>query len=184
MELNIIAAVCKNGGIGLNGALPWNLKNDLLHFRNLTMFTNDPLKKNALIMGRKTYFAIPENKRPLSARINVILSRTINQSKISKDVILCSTMEEAINRFSQEDFKNLVENVWVIGGSSVYREAMDSPFCNRLYLTQIKADFECDAFFPPISKKFKIVKDINIKTGIQEENGIEYEFVVFEKERK
>lgn len=64
----------------------------------------------------------------------------------------------------------------------VYKEAMESPDCYRIYFTRIMATFDCDAFFPELPKNFVLVpNDENIPEEIQEENGIKYKFQIYEK---
>lgn len=83
----------------------------------------------------------------------------------------------------QADYSSSIENVWIVGGTGVYQEAMDSPFCHRIYFTDIKAHFECDAFFPKIdTKRFqRVANDPDVPSEIQEEKGIKYEFQIYEK---
>ncbi|KAM3610835.1 uncharacterized protein V6R79_009388 [Siganus canaliculatus] len=79
--LNGIVAVCPDLGIGNNGNLPWHpirLSNEFRHFRMLTTTPSVEGKQNVVIMGRKTWFSIPERNRPLSNRINIVLSRQHN----------------------------------------------------------------------------------------------------------
>ncbi|KAG9353586.1 hypothetical protein JZ751_011706 [Albula glossodonta] len=79
--LNCIVAVCPNMGIGNNGNLPWHpkrLSNEFKHFQKMTMTPTVEGKQNVVIMGRKTWFSIPERNRPLKNRINIVLSRALN----------------------------------------------------------------------------------------------------------
>ena len=77
MKINLIVAGCViNGnesvlGIGSNGSLPWKLPNEMRHFSKLTTGGG---KKNAVLMGRKTWESIPAKFRPLPGRFNVVLS--------------------------------------------------------------------------------------------------------------
>lgn len=134
-------------------------------------------------MGRKTYFGIPEDKRPLKDRINVVLSRSPDTCKVPDGVLLFSSLEDAVKHFETSDMQEKVENVWIVGGSSVYQEAMDSDRCHRIYFTDIHGEFECDTFFPEIAaERFKRVpNDPEIQSGIQEEDGVKYEYQIFEK---
>ena len=73
---SVIVAACKQThGIGMGGQLPWSLRGDMQFFKQLTRSTQDPLKRNAVVMGRKTWQSIPERFRPLDDRLNVVLSR-------------------------------------------------------------------------------------------------------------
>merc|ERR1712002_220926 len=78
--LNGIVAVCPDLGIGKNGNLPWHpvrLNNEFKHFRKMTATPSVEGKQNVVIMGRKTWFSIPEKNRPLNNRINIVLSREL-----------------------------------------------------------------------------------------------------------
>ncbi|XP_071455685.1 dihydrofolate reductase isoform X2 [Hetaerina americana] len=173
-NLNLIVAVCENMGIGFKGELPWKLKSEMAYFSKMTKGTKDPSKKNAVIMGRKTWESIPKKFKPLPDRINVVLST--NKIEVAEGVLLCSSLEGAVAQLRQPPFNSVIETVWVIGGSSLYKASMDLPECHRLYLTHIKAMFECDTFFPTISPSFKVVSDPNVPQEVQEENGIKYEY--------
>ncbi|KAJ6641417.1 Dihydrofolate reductase [Pseudolycoriella hygida] len=181
-KFSLIAAACENMGIGINGSLPWRLKNELKYFNQRTTKIDDISKKNALIMGRKTYFGIPENKRPLPGRLNIVLSATSKQSDYPAGVLLCRSFDEAIAKLADPSLSEEIENVWIVGGYSVYKEAMASPLCHRIYFTEIKASFECDAFFPNIPDDFKLVEnDDDLPSEVQEENGLKYQYKIYEK---
>ncbi|KAL7988932.1 hypothetical protein Chor_007851 [Crotalus horridus] len=77
-------------------------------------------KQNVVIMGRKTWFSIPEKNRPLKNRINVVLSKEL------KDVpegahYLAKSLEEALDHLETPEMKRKVDKVWIVGGSSVYK---------------------------------------------------------------
>ncbi|XP_055858908.1 dihydrofolate reductase [Episyrphus balteatus] len=186
LKFSLIVAVCKNFGIGIKGDLPWHLKQELKHFSRTTKKINDSNKKNVVIMGRKTYFGVPESKRPLPDRINIVLTRNPVPSDYPESVILCSSLEQAMKRLEEDnDLKSVIENVWIVGGSEVYKEAMASPRCDRLYLTEVDATFECDAFFPEIPSDFKeIPLDDDMAKGVQEENGIQYVYKILKKQHE
>lgn len=146
----------------------------------MTSKVNDPDKKNVVIMGRKSYFGVPASKRPLPNRINIVLTRDPSANTYPENVIVCKSMAEALVKV--QEIEDKIENVWILGGQSVYKEAMGMDNCHRVYFTKIMATFECDAFFPVMTEDFKQVKnDDDIPTEIQEENGIKYQFQIFEK---
>lgn len=135
-------------------------------------------------MGRRTYFGIPESKRPLPQRLNIVLSRD-DHLPVPSDVIVCKSLEEAMHYLeTDEDLQKSIEGVWIAGGYSVYEEAMASDRCDRIYFTEIKATFECDAFFPEIDRKRfqKIpIDDPDIPSEVQEENGLQYQYLIYER---
>lgn len=74
------------------------------------------------------------------------------------------------------------EVIWVIGGSVVYADAMNSELCHRVYLTEINKSFECDTFFPKIDlSKFKLVTDPAVPQEEQREGDVSYFFRIYEK---
>ncbi|XP_032068480.1 dihydrofolate reductase [Thamnophis elegans] len=181
-SLYSIVAVSNNMGIGKDGKLPWPpLRNEYKHFQKMTMTTKEEGKQNVVIMGRKTWFSIPEKNRPLKNRINIVLSKEL------KDVpegahYLAKSLEEALDHLETPEMKRKVDKVWIVGGSSIYKEAMERPIHHQLFVTRIMHDFESDTFFPEIDlKKYRLLPNYTgIPADIQEENGIQYKFEVYE----
>ena len=161
-NLHIVVAASQNPNgtlsIGKDMALPWGtVKPDMLHFKNLTTFTKNKSKANAIIMGVNTWQTLPK-KQPLADRINVVVStRNVQEVrdlyKIPTSVMLASSVEEACKRLSQE-YSTLIENIYAIGGKKVYAEAMSLPNLMNVYMTLIDhVDPEtyyddADTFFP------------------------------------
>ncbi|XP_067938869.1 uncharacterized protein [Watersipora subatra] len=175
---NIVVACCDKLGIGLHGDLPWTLKSDKQFFRKLTS-TAPKGKQNALIMGRKTYFSIPERFRPMKNRLNIVLSRD-DQLSLPEGVHRVPTFKMALELTSLEEFH--VEEVFVIGGSSVYQEAFNYPYLHRIYLTRLYNSMECDVFLPTMElSQFKRVQLDGVPAGLQTENDINYEFQVYQR---
>jgi dihydrofolate reductase/thymidylate synthase len=179
-EMSIVVAVARSSwGIGIKNQLPWRLPSDMKRFRDITTRTVDPSKQNAVIMGRKTWESLPEKHRPLANRLNVILTRNAELRKElsgQEHVVSASCLEDALQSLSQ---RNDCGHVFVIGGESVYEEALRDPRCHRAYITMVEGDFECDAFFP--SK----IKDLGfLETETSErfvENDIAFRFVQMER---
>ncbi|XP_011693649.1 PREDICTED: dihydrofolate reductase isoform X1 [Wasmannia auropunctata] len=176
-KLELIAAACENMGIGVNGDLPWRLKMEMAYFTRMTTDTKHKNKKNIVLMGRRTWECIPGKYRPLKDRINMVL--TSQSLDYGDEAIACKSIAHALDVIS--GMENQVERVWVIGGSSVYKSAMESPHFGRLYLTRIKKKYECDTFFPPIPNDFVLIEDPTVPQGTQEENGIEFVYEVYER---
>lgn len=134
-------------------------------------------------MGRKTYFGVPAKLRPLEDRLNVVLTRNKDAIVYPPEVILCQSLNESLNLLNGPEYNDTIETIWIVGGSSVYKEAMESEYCHRLYITRIKSEFECDTFFPAIDENlFKLVEnDSDIPVEVQTENGIDYVYTIYEK---
>merc|ERR1711982_42831 len=123
---------------GKDGALPWRLPGDMKFFKRVTTAADEG-RKNAVVMGRKTWDSIPEKFRPLPGRYNVVLTRSAADSdKYPDDVIVASSMESALERLRAcAD----IGEVFAIGGESVYREILQHPGCKRLFITRVGKDF-------------------------------------------
>ena len=129
----IVAACDAAGGIGKSGMIPWNLREDLLHFRKLTM-------NSVVIMGRMTWESI--NCTPLGGRVNIVVT---SKPEIScSDVITVASLDDALLYTQSLDNAK----VFIIGGAMLYDEALRKPECSHVYLTDILGTWGCDTFFP------------------------------------
>jgi len=183
-KLYLIAAACENMGIGYKNDLPWELRNEMAYFNRMTQTVENPGSgselKNAVIMGRRTWDSIPEKFRPLRNRLNIVL--TSKPDFKHPNVLSYSGWNEAMKDLATPEKSAQIEKVWVIGGNSTYKSAIESPDCHRIYLTRVLKNFECDVFFPEFDKsKFTLVNDPNVPQEIQEEDGIQYHFEIYEK---
>lgn len=150
----------------------------------MTTKVSDVTKRNCVIMGRKTYVGIPESKRPLPKRLNIVLSTTTTADDYPPDVVLCNSLPEALDKLSSTSLGDDIENVWIVGGHNVYKDAMQSNDCDRVYLTQIMATYDCDAFFPTVDSTFQLIDNpLDVPVEVQEENGIKYRYLVYEKKQ-
>ena len=136
MKISLIVAVSRNGAIGLNNQLPWYLPEDLKYFKSVTM-------GKPLIMGRKTFDSIG---RPLPGRANIVLTR--DPQWTSDGVKVVQSVEQALLAGEIACEASDVDEIMVIGGEQIYRMTID--LADRIYLTQVDADVEGDAFFPDI----------------------------------
>lgn len=134
MEKCLIVAVGENGVIGRNNALPWKLADDLRLFKEKTLH-------HAVIMGRNTWESIPEKYRPLPGRLNIIVSTTLDSSAAAP---VARSLEEA---FAIADRRG-VARAFVIGGVSLYREAIDK--VDLMHVTLVHAVVEGDTFLPEL----------------------------------
>ena len=133
LPVSIVVAVADNGVIGRGNALPWDLPDDLQHFKRTTM-------GRPIIMGRKTYESIG---RPLPGRLNIILTR--DSAWQTPDVSVATSIEQAIEIAEGQALIDGADSVMVIGGAEVYRQAL--PFTSRVFLTRVHGNVHGDAFF-------------------------------------
>jgi dihydrofolate reductase len=131
MRLALIAAVGRNGAIGKDGSMPWQLKADLAHFRRTTLGC-------PVVMGRKTWDSLPTAFKPLPGRRNVVVTR--NARWQAQGAEAASSLDNALVLLAGS------ERVFVIGGGELYLQAL--PRADELVLTEIDADFDADTFFP------------------------------------
>lgn len=184
----LVVAATKQFGIGRNGSLPWKLPGDMAYFKQITTKTVDPQKQNAVIMGRKTWESIPPKFRPLKNRLNIVLtrqqldensSRSANgsgKSTSESNVVKCSSLSSAMSLLTGTEYKDCLENIFVIGGGQVYREAIEAPECAVIHLTVIESDFDCDTFFPEIDpKRFALWS----AAAPQSDSDIRYHFLCY-----
>ncbi|XP_072288484.1 dihydrofolate reductase isoform X2 [Eucyclogobius newberryi] len=179
--LNGIVAVCPDLGIGKNGDLPWpRLNNEFKHFRKMTSTPSEEGKQNVVLMGRKTWFSIPEKNRPLNNRINIVLSRELKAPPAGAHHV-ASDFSSAL-KLIETELSETADQVWVIGGSSLYKELMQSPGLKRLFVTRILKQFECDTFLPEISlDQYKLLPGFPGVSGeLQDEAGVQYKYQVYE----
>ena len=96
MRFNIIVAFDKNKGIGVNNKIPWNFRQDMSYFKNVTKGAGD----NAVIMGKNTYLSL---KKPLPYRDNIVLSTTLTNKDVDEKVILCKNMKQLFDFITNKD---------------------------------------------------------------------------------
>ncbi|GAA3983187.1 dihydrofolate reductase [Hymenobacter antarcticus] len=131
--VSFVVAVAENGVIGYKGELPWShLPDDLRHFKRLTL-------GHPVVMGRRTYDSLG---RALPKRPNIVITRQADWTAPG-----CETAASVLNALARAH--ELDEEVCVIGGGEIYREAL--PAADVIYLTEVHHSFEGDAYFPDLS---------------------------------
>ncbi|TVU31887.1 hypothetical protein EJB05_23592 [Eragrostis curvula] len=178
----VVVAATRDMGIGKDGILPWKLLGDLKFFKELTLTTSDPAKKNAVIMGRKTWESLPVKSRPLPGRLNVILTRSGSFDFATvENVVICGSMNSALELLASTPYCLSIEKVFVIGGGQVLREYLNGPACEAIHLTDIESSIECDTFIPPID--FSVFQPWYSSFPVVESN-IRHSFVTYVRVRK
>ena len=143
--ISIIAAIDKNRGIGRNNKLPWNIPEDLKHFKEIT-------DGHPVIMGRKTFESIG---RALPGRANLVV--TGNTSYVPDGVIVKHSINDAITYAQSID----PDEIFIIGGGELYKHAIG--IAGRLYLTIIDGEFDVDSWFPEYDSDFTIIEEHKLK---------------------
>jgi dihydrofolate reductase len=197
-EIIIIAAMAENRVIGKDNAMPWSIKGNLAHFREMTMGW-------PCIMGRKTWESLP--KKPLPGRLNIIISKTMTDSSVPQNELcppkralspmesfvpqneLCPQKTSSVPKDSVQNIKIFpslpsaieycagYEKIFICGGETIYRQAL--PLANKIDLTLIRGQYEGDAFFPEIDTAiWKKINTVNFDMF----SLITYSKFIFEKE--
>ena len=188
MSLSLISSVIfdrkqNKFAIGSNNNLIYYLKDDLKYFKNTTQtikHTKSKLTKNVILMGSKTWYSIPSNRRPLPNRINIIITRNEELLKTcpfphysieSLVKSYDSIFENNVYFVSLKDFENFYKivkpNVFIIGGESIYNYFLDHEKLKptHLYLTEInsKTEFKWSettkptSFMSVMTNKYKLI---------------------------
>lgn len=158
--LSVIAAMAQNRVIGIRNTLPWHLPEDLKHFKALTL-------GHHIIMGRKTYESIG---RPLPGRTTVIVSRDAGYRV--DGCLTATSIDGAIAVCGADD------ELFFVGGAQLYAQVL--PRADRLYLTEIQAEYEGDAWFPEFDRA--AWKEVERQAHVNAA-GLGYHFVVYERAR-
>jgi len=159
--ISIIVAVSDDWGIGKNNELLWNISEDLKRFKRLTM-------GNTIIMGKKTWESLP--RRPLPGRKNIVL--TDDPAECIDCSVTAYSIEDALSKCDKS------EEIFIIGGGSIYRQFM--PLADRLYITHVHKKAPADIYFPEI--------DMNIWKVVEKEEfpasetvAIPYTYVIYKR---
>ena len=157
----LIAAVARDGGIGRDNRLLVHLPEDLAHFKRTTL-------GHPVVMGRRTWESVG---RPLPGRRNIVVTRDARY--VAAGAETAPSLEAALARLAE------APAVFVIGGASLYAEAM--PLADELVLTEIDAEFEADTHFPRWNAaEFRQTA----RESRQAPDGLRYDFVRYERIRR
>ena len=154
--LALISAISQNNCIGIKNQLPWNLPEDLKHFKNIT-------DGKTILMGRNTWLSLPEKFRPLPNRKNIVISYDPIPD-LPNNVLFYNNLNEALEKQKNEE-------VFVIGGGMMYKQTIDR--ADTLYITHVHRVVDGDVFFPEIN--------MNIWQEVEREKHAEFDFVIYKK---
>ena len=146
--MEAILATDINFGISKDGIIPWKSKKDMRFFFNKT-------KNNVVIMGKTTYFSLPEQFRPLKDRLNIVLTSKPSQYMINtQHPNLIFTDDDTINFHIKENREKFLDiypflssnfKIFIIGGKQIYEKYIS--LCSTVWVTTIKKNYSCDLFF-------------------------------------
>ena len=157
--LEIVAAVADNGVIGVDNKLPWHIKADMQHFRELTLH-------KPVIMGRRTYDSIG---MPLPERTNIVLTQCFDG--LTDTCYIFDDISQA------KIFAEIDTSAMVIGGATIYRQLL--PYTSRLHLTRVHLSPEGDTYFPNFEDRFELTS-----SEPHTENGIDFDFEMWIRVQK
>ena len=162
--ISIIVAVSEDLGIGKDNELLWHISEDLKRFKKLT-------SGNTVIMGKKTWESLP--LRPLPGRKNIVLTDNLQES--IENSVTAYSIDDALNKTEKN------EEIFIIGGGSIYRQFM--PIADRLFITHVHRKAPADIYFPEIDPGvWEIVEKEEFKAT--ETNGIPYTYIVYERKSR
>ncbi len=162
MRISLIVAKSENNVIGRNNELPWHLKDDLQNFKKLTM-------GHHILMGRKTFESIG---KVLPGRMSLVISNEPRAN--SENVFWFNSIFRAIKQAE----RNGETELFIIGGEKIYKYALS--LIDRIYLTEVRATVEGNAFFPQLSlKNWKKVSEVNVEKNAS--NDYDYSVQVLDR---
>lgn len=161
--MNIIVAADKNWAIGKNNKLLVSIPQDMKFFRETTT-------GKVVVMGRKTLESFPGGQ-PLKRRVNIVLTSDKNYHVNGADIV------HSIDALLEELKKYPAEDIYVIGGESIYRQLL--PYCDKAYVTKIDHAYDADTFFPNLDEdpQWRMTKTSDEQTYFD----LEYEFTIYER---
>lgn len=165
MTISIMVAKADNNAIGKDNDLLWHLPADMKYFRNTTM-------GHFVVMGRRT---LESFDKPLPGRTSICITR--NKDYRAEGCLIFHSIMDAVHLAKEHK----QEEVFILGGAEIYKQALDMDLIDRMYITEVKATFEdADAFFPKVDySRWKEVKREEYEAD--DKNKYPYAFVVYEK---
>jgi dihydrofolate reductase len=161
--ISIIVAVSEDWGIGKDNELLWNISEDMKRFKRLT-------SGNTILMGKRTWESLP--RKPLPGRKNIVL--TDNPEELVEGAVTAYSIDDAMSKCSKE------EEVFIIGGGSIYRQFM--PLADKLYITHVHKKTPADIYFPEIDlNTWEAVEKEDY--GISETNPVAYSYVIYTRRK-
>ncbi|MGN2642244.1 dihydrofolate reductase [Nocardia takedensis] len=149
MTYKVIVALDARRGIGRAGAMPWRIPGELGWTSKTTKTTSSTSLRNALIMGRTTYLSVPAERRPLADRVSIVV--TSRPLAVEPGTLVVETFPRSLEI---ADALRDIEDVFIFGGASIYRQALDRQILEEILISEIPGDHRCDTFFPDLPPSY------------------------------
>jgi dihydrofolate reductase/thymidylate synthase len=174
IDFSVVIAFTPKFGIGKNGTLPWpHIKADMERFKSFT-------DGGIVIMGRKTYESLPDKARPLRNRLNIVVSTTTYEKDYPNSVVVTKSLSDALDYVMTASWPS--KKTFVIGGSSLYAEAVCDARCSTVFATRIGIDtWDCDVTVPKLEQVLNTWIPVSVsKThSIEDPQSIPFDFVEY-----
>jgi dihydrofolate reductase len=162
----MIAAVARNNVIGRGNDIPWRIPSDFQHFKRTTM-------GKPMVMGRKQFESVG---KPLPGRTNIVVTRQPDYAH--EGIVVVPDLETALSQARAIAERDGVDEVMVIGGGEIYRQAM--PVADRLYISHVDLAPKGDVSFPAIDPQiWQIVRELDVPKA--EADPASYRVLVYER---
>ena len=164
-RISIMVAVDEKNGIGKNNDLLVRIPEDHKRLRAVT-------REHPLVMGRKTFESLG---RLLPKRTHIVITRDTQSLKnlSYQPEAIVSSIEEGIARAKEAPGS---DEIFLFGGGQIWKEALEKDLVDRLYVTEVKGDYDADTFFPDYSQFTKVIEKEEKKS-----DGYQYTFLTMEK---
>ena len=167
MIRSFIVACAENRVIGKDNQLIWHMPHDLKFFKETT-------SGHYVLMGRKSFESMG---KPLPNRLNIIITR--NEDYAAEGALVVHSLEEGLKLAKEQKQRE----VFILGGGEIYKLALEKKLVDRIYLTEIKATFNGDTFFPELNKEdWQETKREEFQAD--DKNPHDYAFVTLERKPK
>lgn len=163
-----------DGVIGLDGGMPWEVPEDLQHFKSITM-------GEVLIMGRRTWSSFPDSVRPLPGRISIVVSQTFSEDPSDPnlthdDVHVVDDLSTGLELAGQLKTSPII---WVIGGGTLYDQAIDAATVVERSLFNVTVDG--DTYAPELDGSWTLAKQEPADGWHTSKSSVEYRFERWER---
>lgn len=173
-NFSIIVSVDQDMGIARKGEIPWLLPEHFANLNDLTTQTENKNLKNAIIMGRKTWEYFISQGENFDNRLVIVLSKN-KDLNLPQNVLKFESLDDALFELSDH---NDIDQIFVLGGGDIFKEAILHTDLERIYLTNVESSFKSDLFFPKdIPEDFEVAST----SDLMESDGLEYSFLILER---